>query len=182
MSKPKRTKTQRRLAGWKFLNGFMVTSKYVVAELPATIMVIIKHNDWFPSVTQTVSVSTGFSMFCLTILISIICMAKKEETFKKVSPFIVAASYLIVFGVVALFLASILSDFGFLLLFTGVGMAVAVIEDTVQRNVIKKRVEYWSGVLSDAGLNEQENNDKAKKAADVKRAKEEAKLQEQAIE
>jgi len=172
--KPKKTKTQKKLSGWKFLHGFLLGSKYVVAELPATIMVIVKHNEWFPSVTQTVSVSTGFSMFCITILVSVLCMAKKEETFKKLSPFLTASIYLIIFGVISLFLASIFYDFGWLLLFTGVGMVVAVIEDTVDRNAVQEKITYWNGVLSDAGLNSKENDLKKKKQADVQKAKEEA--------
>ena len=179
---PRKTKTQRKLAGWKFLRGFMKGSKYVVAETPAAVMVAVNHKDWFPTVTQTVSVSTGFSMFCITILLSVFLIGKKSETYKKISPFLTAAIYLIIFGVICLFLSSILTDLGWLLLYTGIGMVVAVCEDTLERNAVSKKVEYWNGVLSEAGLNDKENNEKAKKAADVKKAKDEAKAVYQAVE
>ena len=172
--KPKRTKTQKKLTALKALDGFMIGSKYVVAELPATIMVIVKHNDWFPTVTQTVSVSTGFSMFCITILVSLFCMARKEETYKKISPFLTAAIYLIIIGVICLFMASILSDLGWLCLYTGVGMVVAVVEDMVEKNVVKEKIKYWSSVLASAGLDTKETDEKARKEADIKKAREEA--------
>ena len=172
--KPKRTKTQNRLAGWKFLRGFMVGSKYVVAEVPAAVMIAVNHRDWFPNVTQTVSVSTGFSMFCLTTFVSLICIWKKEETYKKISPFITAAIYLIIFGLICLFMANILYDLGMLCAYTGAGMIVAVCEDTLEKNVVEKKVTYWQGVLSAAGLNIKENKEKEKKEADIRKAKEEA--------
>ena len=172
--KPKRTKTQNRLAAWKFLDDFMEVSKYVVAELPALIMVLVKHQDWFPTKTQTVSVSMGLSMFCLTIFISVIAIAKKEEILKKVNLFIVAAFYLIMIGITCLFLANILTDFGWLCVYTGAGMCIAVVEDVVDKVKVKERVNYWNGILSAAGLNIKENKQNAKKEADIRKAKEEA--------
>ena len=163
--KPKRTKTQKKLTGWKFLRGFMATSKYVVAELPATIMIIVQHNDWFPTVTQTVSVSMGFSMFCITVLVSLFCIANKEKTFKKISPFITAAVYFVIAGIVLLFMSKIANDLGWLCVYTGIGMIIAVVENTVEKNVVSKKVDYWSGVLSEAGLNNKENEYKKKKQA-----------------
>ena len=172
--KPKRTKTQKKLTAWKFLRGFMIGSKYIVAELPATIMVIVQHNDWFPTVSQTVSVSMGFSMFCITVLASVFCIAKKSETYEKISPFITAAIYLIIAGVIALFMANIMTDLGWLCVYTGAGMVVAVVEDTVEKRVVKKQVEHWEKVLTEAGLNVKQTNEKAKLNADIERAREEA--------
>lgn len=172
--KPKKTKTQKRLAGWKFLGGFMHVTKYLVAETPAAIMVAVKHNDWFQTSTQTASISTGLAMFMITIAISVVLIGKREEILKKVSPFLVAALYMIIFGLIAIFFAKVLYDFGFLLLFTGIGMVTAVVEDTTERNAVNKKIEYWSGVLADAGLNDKDNEARAKRNADVKTAKEEA--------
>ena len=172
--KPKRTKTQNRLTGWKILRGFMIGSKYVVAELPATIMVIVQHNEWFPTVTQTVSVSTGFIMFCITVLVSVFCIAKKSETYEKLSPFLTSAIYLIIFGTIALFMSNIINDLGWLCVYTGVGMVVAVAEDTLEKTVVKNKVDYWSSVLASAGLNVKETEQQKRKEADIKKAKEEA--------
>lgn len=181
-TKPKKTKTQKKLTAWKALRGFMIGSKYVVAELPATIMVIVQHNDWFPTVTQTVSVSTGFSMFCITILISVFCIAKKSDTYDKISPFITAAIYMVIVGVICLFMSSIINDLGWLCVYTGIGMIIAVVEDTLEKKVVKKKVDYWSGVLASAGLNVKETEDRARREADVKRAKKEAQETYQAVE
>lgn len=170
----KKTKTQKKLTAWKTVDWSMRLSKYVVAETPATVMVAVKHSEWFTDVTQTACVSTGFAMFVSTVLATVLCIAKKEETFKKVSPFVTAAIYLIVAGMICLFMAKILLDLGWLLVFTGGGMVAAVTEDTVEKRAVKKKVEYWSGVLSDAGLNEKENRKKAKRQSDVMRAKQEA--------
>ena len=173
--KPKMTKTQKRLAGWKFLKGFMHGSKYVVAETPVTVMAIVEHNEWFnQSSTKAASVSTGLGMFIVTVIVTLWCIVNKEKTFKKISPFITAAIYLIIFGGICLFLQSILFDLGMLLLFTGVGMVVAVVEDTVEKNAVQGRVDYWNGVLSDAGMNRKENEQKKKREADIRRAREEA--------
>lgn len=172
--KPKRTKTQNILNGWKTLDWTLRLSKYVVAELPATIMVLVQHNDWFPTKTQTVSVSTGFAMFCATVLASVFCIAKKSKTYEKISPFITAAIYLIIFGIIALFMANIFSDLAWLCIYTGAGMVVAVVEDTVEQRVVRKKVERWEKVLTEAGVNVKQTQEKAKFEADVQRAQQEA--------
>ena len=173
--KPKMTQTQKRLAGWKFLKGFMHGSKYVVAETPVTVMAIVEHNEWFnQSSTKAASVSTGLGMFIVTVIVTLWCIVNKEKTFKKISGFITAAIYLVVFGGICLFLQSIIFDLGWLCIYTGAGMILAVVEDTVERNAVQKKVDYWNGVLSDAGMNRKENEQKKKREADVRRAKAEA--------
>lgn len=172
--KPKRTKSEKILTAWKVLRGFMIGSKYVVAELPATIMVIVKHSEWFPTVTQTVSVSMGFSMFCITILISLFCIAKKSETYDKLSPFITASIYMVIAGAIMLFMANIINDLGWLCVYTGVGMIVAVAEDTVERRVVRKKVEEWEAVLTQAGINSSQINKENRMRQNVERAKREA--------
>ena len=178
--KPKMTKTQKRLAGWKFLKGFMHGSKYVVAETPVTVMTIVQHKEWFEkSATQSASISTGLAIFILVVLGSVICIVKKEQTYKKISPFITAAIYLIIFGMIGLFMASVWRDLAWTCIYTGAGMVAAVVEDTVEKNAVQGKVDYWNGVLSDAGMNQKENKEKQKRKADVRRAKAEA---QQAIE
>ena len=172
--KPKRTKTQNILNGWKTLDWTLKISKYIVAEIPATVMVIVQHKDWFPTKTQTVSVSTGFAMFCATILLSVFCIAKKSKTYEKISPFITAAIYLIIFGVIALFMANIFTDLAWLCIYTGAGMVAAVVEDTVDQRVVQKKVERWENVLAQAGINVKQTQERAKFESDVQRAKEEA--------
>ena len=181
--KPKKTKTEKELAGWKFLRGFMHGSKYVVAETPVTVMALVEHEEWFTqSATKAASISSGLAMFIITVIVTLWCIVNKEKTFKKISPFITAAIYLIVGGGICLFLQSILFELGMLFLFTGAGMLIAVAEDTVERNAVQGKIDELEKVLTAAGLNSKENRKKEKLDAKIKRAKQEAEAIRRAVE
>ena len=126
------------------------------------------------------SLGLGFGMLILTVLVTILGIAKRDEVVKKfISPLFYFAGLLALWGFSLLFLARIASEFGYMLLWICLGLISGASADQVNRSKVQKEVVFYKKLIVDVGLDKKTEKKKlikklAKEEADRIKAEREA--------
>ena len=170
MVKKPKIKTIQMYKKWR--NGKYALYAGAVASplVPATIVTLINWEEWFD--TASYSLPYGFASLILTVVIAIVGILNSETIFKKadVALFCLAGLFMCV-GLTCLFLASLLSQMGFMWLYVGAGLLASGACVEVENRVFEPKIALYKEVIK-------ENNLTKRTQADVdikKQAKEDAK-------
>lgn len=166
MAKKPKIKSQTRSAYNKLraIKWSLYGGTYVLPLVPAAVMVGVNWESWVAQTRNGWSLGLGFGMLLLTIFITILGIAKKDEVINKVaSPLFYFAGVLGLWAFSLLFLASIAHEFGLMLLYTCAGLLAGATADQVNRSYIKKEVAFYKKLIIDSGLDKKEEERKLKK-------------------
>ena len=166
MAKKVKLKSQTRSAynKWRTLKWSLYGGTYTLPLVPAMVMVGVNWDEWVAQSRNAWSIGLGFGMLLLTVFITILGIAKKDEFVKKfVSPLFYFGGILALWGFSLLFLARIASAFGYMLLWTCLGLLGGAIADQVNRSLVQKEVIYYKKLIIDVGLDEKTEKRKLQK-------------------
>lgn len=169
------THTEKVYSRYKWGHRGLWVSKYLLSVTPATIQVGVNWNEWFNGYSAP-QIASGFASMLVSVIMSIYLITKKDKDFTdKFSPLFAVCLCLGMFGVSSLFLASLFSEFGYMLLYTCAGVLAGASADQVDKSIITPRRDEYASIMKEAGLNKNEN----KRLAKVEQAKKEkAELEE----
>lgn len=146
---------------WKFARYSLKTSTYLLPLVPEGIILGINWNEWFSS-QQGWSIGLGFGSLLVTIFVTILGIAKRDEFFNKnVSALFYLSGLMAMWAVVLMFLASIANQFGIMLLYTSMGICAGAVCDQVNRMVVIPESEWYKKMIIEVGLNPKEEKRKA---------------------
>ena len=150
---------------------------YAAPLVPVVTMVGINWQEWFIESKNGIHVATGFIMLIVSTLLTYLSIAKKKNLLKEVSAFWNVAIIIICWAVSLLFLSSILSDLGFMLLYIGFGLVGSAIMDETEARVIEPKYEFYKGLVTEYGLDKREVRKQEKLNAKRVQAQKEAELE-----
>lgn len=167
-----RTKTEKEYLKLKAGSVALNCGTFVCPLIPGTIITCINAEEWFSS--KPYAVGLGFASLLLTMIISVLMVVKKSDTFKNVSKLWGATLIMVMLGISFMFLSEVAGNLGMMFLATAGGLLGSSTCHEVDKIVVKPRLEYKKMVMNEAGLNRKEVAKKLKLEQDIKRAKEEA--------
>ncbi len=150
---------------------------YAAPFVPMVVMTGINWDEWFIQSKSGIHVATGFIMLIVSTLLTYLSIAKKKNLLEKVSAFWNVAIIVICWAVSLLFLSSILSDLGFMLLYIGFGVIASACMDEVEARIIEPKYQEYKQLVSDYGLDKREVRKKEKEIQRRKQAEQEAELE-----
>jgi hypothetical protein len=168
----KRTRTEKEYLKLKAGSVALNSGVFLCPIIPGTIITCINAEKWFAA--KPYSIGLGFATLLLTMVMAILMVVKKSDTFKNVSKLWGSAILMVMLGVSFMFLAEVAGNLGMMFLATAGGIAGSGICNEVDKLVLKPKLEHKKLVIEGAGLNRKENAKKLKLEQDIKRAKEEA--------
>ncbi|MCK9577608.1 MAG: hypothetical protein M0R51_17010 [Clostridia bacterium] len=173
MAKKTKIKSQTRSAynKWRTLKWSLYGGTYTLPLVPAMVMVGVNWDEWVAQSRNAWSIGLGFGMLLLTVFITILGIAKKDEVINKIaSPLFYFAGILALWAFSLLFLSRIASEFGYMLLWTCLGLLAGASADQVNRSLVKKELAFYKKLIVDVGLDSKTEKRKLQKQL----AKEEA--------
>lgn len=166
MAKKVKSKTKTKFRKWKAAKYSLYAGTYLLPLTPAVVITGVNWNEWFNK-ENSWSIGMGFGMLLLTVLITIIGVAKRDKILnEKVSSLYYLAAVLACWAVVLMFLASIANQFGYMLLYTCFGLLGGATCDQVRKSKVDGEVLFYKELLIENGLdaNERKRAEKREKA------------------
>lgn len=178
MSKEKKKMSTLHKRNWLKVGKFSLKGgAYAAPLVPVGIEVGINWNEWFVQSKSGIHVASGFIMLIISTLLTYFSIAKKKNLLKEVSAFWNVAIIVICWAISLLFLSSILSDLGFMLLYIGFGLIASATMDEVEERVIEPKYEFYRGLVTEYKLDKREVRKEQKKQEKIDQAKVEAELE-----
>lgn len=172
MKKRIQTKTQKKYQALKTTKWCLYAGTYVVPLIPSAVLVGINWDNWFNQ--DKWSIGIGFGMLLITILTTILGIAKKDKFLNaKVSSLYYLAGLMALWGITLLFLASIANQFGSMLLYTACGLVGGSTCDQINKSYVSKKIDFYKSVLKDSGLYKEDIKKQLAYEKALKEAKEE---------
>lgn len=169
MAKKQKSPTISAYKKWKLTGSAFWLGKYLLPITPATVITAINWNDWF--VDAGASLPMGFASLLISVLVTIISIAKKDDLVEKnVSSLFFIAGIMAVWAISFMFLANILQQMGQMLLFTVAGIVGGGITDQLDMKLAKPRIAEYKKLIEENGLDKRSQ----KKIVREQKAKEEA--------
>lgn len=148
----KKNKVKSKYIKWKVAKVSLHAGTYVCPLVPAGIMIGINWHKWFNSSNQW-SIGLGFGSLLLSALITIIGVAKRDEVINKnVSSLFYLAAVMACWAISLMFLASIANQFGYMLLYTAMGLIGGATCDQINRMKVNKEVALYQGAFNDSNM------------------------------
>lgn len=145
--------TVRKYKAYRNAHYALKVVPYPTAIAPFAIQLGLNWNVWFPGDKDGTTVGIGLAMALLTTLLSVLAIAKKDSEFmKKVGPFVSVGFAFLAWGAVCLFLASVLTELGKMLIYSGCGILAAAVEDAVDKAVVKEKYLFMKDLADSKGL------------------------------
>lgn len=174
MAKEK-SKTKSSYRKWNTVKWSLYAGTYTLPLVPAGIVTGVNWNEWFNK-ENSWSIGLGFGMLLITVLITIIGVAKRDKIMsEKVSSLYYLAAVLACWAIVLMFLASIANQFGYMLLYTCFGLLGGATCDQVRKSKVDGEVEFYKQLLIDNGLLESERRKRQRQELARREAQNEAK-------
>lgn len=171
--KTKKTPTQKKYSSWKTTKYVLKASTYVVPLVPEGIILGINWNEWF-TVSNSWSIGLGFGSLLVTIMVTILGIAKRDDVVKEnISPMFYLAGLMAMWAVSLMFLASIAQNFGTMLLYTAAGICGGATCDQINKTVVAEKVKMYKEILVEVGLDKENNKLEELKEQALKEAKKE---------
>ena len=175
MKKRIKSKTKSSYNKWNTAKWSLYAGTYVLPLTPAAIITGVNWNEWFNK-ENSWSIGLGFGMMLITVLITIIGVAKRDKIMsEKVSSLYYLAAILACWAIVLMFLASIANQFGYMLLYTCFGLIGGATCDQVRKSKVDGEVQFYKELMIETGLDERENKRRERKEKARKEAIEEQK-------
>lgn len=172
---PSTLKTYRR---WKALKTTLHISTYTLPVIPAGVMVGLNWEEWIAQTGNGWSLGLGFGSLLVALIITIVGVAKKDKILsEKVSPLFYLAGALCIWAISFMFLASIMDEFGKMLLYTSFGLIGSASADQVAKVVIKPQVDFYKKLVEENGLDPRLVAKEKRRQAKIEKAKAEAKAE-----
>lgn len=155
--------TLKEYKKWRNIHYSLKVLPYPTIAVPFAVEMGLNWDSWFgESVPWTVP--TGFVMALLSTILSILAISKKDsELMKKIGPFASVGLAFLAWGVVCLCLASVLTEFGYLLVYSGLSILGAAVEDAVDNAVVEEKYQYMKKLADTNGLSKKGEWMKSKK-------------------
>lgn len=171
---PKTVKNYRK---WRNGHYSLQVGQYVVAAAPETIMTIVNWEDWSAQCGNKYSLGIGFTTAMIGILTTTFAIAKKEKVFKsKLSTYFSTAIIVVIFAIACMFLAKLLTEFGYMLMCVAGGLLGAAACEYVDTTVVEPNTQEYKKLIDENGFNSRLENKKKIKAEREALAKQEAKI------
>ena len=166
--KPK-SKTLSSYRGLKVGKVALYTGVFACPITPATIITLINWEEWFAKSDK--SLPFGFASLLVTVVVAIVGAIKSDTVLKKVD---IALYYLggllMCIGITCLFFASLLSQMGYMWLYTGAGVLASGACLTVEKKVVSPSLQFYKGLVEENFVDKKTR----KKQEKIERAKKEA--------
>lgn len=175
MAKKNKSKTKTSYNKWNTAKWSLYAGTYILPLTPAAIITGVNWEEWFTR-ENSWSIGLGFGMMLVTVLITIIGVAKRDKIMtEKVSSLYYLAAILACWAIVLMFLASIANQFGYMLLYTCFGLLGGATCDQIRKSKVDGEVEFYKQLLIDNGLIESERRRKERQELAKQEAEKEAK-------
>lgn len=180
MPKEKKKMSTLRKRNWLKVGRYGIKGgTYAAPIIPVIAMIGINWDEWFIKSRSGVFVGFGFLMLIVSTLLTYLSIAKKKMLFEKISAFWNVTIIVICWAVSLLFLSSIASQLGFILLYIGFGTLASAILDETEERVIEPKYEFYKGLVTEYGLDKKEVRKQAKLEEKRKQAQMEAEIESQ---
>lgn len=155
MAKAKtKSKTLATYKRYRALKWGLYSSVYALPLVPASVLTAINWDEWVAQTGNSWSLGLGFGSLLLSLLITILAVAKKDKFLKDLlSPVFYIALILGVWSVSFLLLSSILHNFGQMLLFTSLSLIVSGGADQVRTKLVEPQLSFYKDLVVTNKLN-----------------------------
>ena len=141
------------------------------------IMTGINWNEWFVQSRSGVFVGFGFLFTIISTLLTYLSIAKQKKIIEKLSGFWNTAIIVICWAIALLFLSSIASQLGYILLYIGFSLIASAVMDETETRLVEPKYQEYKQLVSDYGLDKREVRKKEKELQRRKQAEQEAELE-----
>lgn len=175
MAKEK-SKTKSSFNKWRFAKWSLYIGTYLSPLLPASILTVSNWNKWFKLSDNKLSIGMGFVSLMISVIITIIGVAKRDSILKeKISPLFYLSLVIACWAISLMFLASIANEFGNMLLYTSFGLVGGATCDQINKSKVIKEVNFYYQTLIDNGLLIKQQKEKERREKIKAQAESEAK-------
>lgn len=145
--------TVKKYKKYKNLHRGLKAASYGACLVPFGIELGVHWNEWFKPSDGQISIGVGFGMLLVSTLATLVAVMKKDEEFmKKYSPLFYVAVIVSLWAGSFMFLSSIMSEMGQMLLYTAIGVAVGAVTDEVNTLSVKPQYEKYEKLINEYGL------------------------------
>lgn len=176
MKKKIKSKTISKYRKLKITSYLLKAGTYMCPFIPATIITYVNFDSWFIENNNGLSIGFGFGSLLISILITIIGVMKRDDFLKEnISALFSMTVILACWGISFLFLASIANQFGYMLLYSCLGLIGSATCDQINKTKISKDISFYKELISENDLDAKERKRKEKKEKARQEALNEAK-------
>lgn len=175
MARKEKSATKSAYRKWNAAKWSLYCGTYACPLVPAVAITAVHWEEWFQKDSGW-SIGLGFGSLLLTVLLTIIGVAKRDKILnEKVSSLYYLSGILACWAIVLMFLASIANQFGYMLLYTAMGLLGGATCDQIRKSKVDSEVMFYRELICDVGLDDRlrKRNEKREKAR--REAEEEAK-------
>lgn len=161
--KKQKSITKSSYKKWKAIKYTLYGGTYVCPLIPAVVITGLNWSDWFAG-DNSWSIGLGFGSLLLSVIVTIVGITKRDKILSdKVSPLYSFAVILACWAIVLLFLASITSQLGYMMLYTCLGLAGGATCDQARKLKVDKEVDFYKQLVIDNDLDEKLRKQKEKR-------------------
>ena len=178
MAKERKKMSTLHKRNWLRLGSFGCKgATYASPAVAVSILVGINWNEWFVQSRSGVFVGFGFLFTIISTLLTYFSIAKQKKLIEKLSAFWNVAIIVICWAIALLFLSSIASQLGYILLYIGFSLIASAIVDETETRLIEPKYEFYKGLVTEYGLDKREVRKQEKLNAKRVQAQKEAELE-----
>lgn len=177
MAKKQIPTTVKNYRKWTFGHYVAQGGEYVVAALPETIMTIVKWEEWSAQCGNKYSLGVGFTTAMIGVIASVIAVAQKQKVFKnKLTSYVAIALIITIFAIACMFLARLLTEFGYMLMCCAGGLLGAASLEITDQKVIEPNAAEYKKLYDENGFNKRAVKKNERTAQRLETAKKEARI------
>lgn len=151
----KKSQTLKSCEKWQGARVSLYVAKYLAPVLPATVISLVNWEEWFAQTSW--SLPYGLATLIIAILSTVIGITKKDKLVEtKVSPIFFIALIMSIWGIAFLFLANIMQEVAYMLLWTCLGILASATADEVNTQVVEPRIEEYKTLIVENGLSKKQ--------------------------
>lgn len=175
MAKKVKSATKSTYNKWRVASYSLKSLTYLLPLAPEATMLGLKWEE-YTTKSNSWSLGLGFSSLLLTVIVTIVGIAKRDKFItKKVSSLFYLAILMAMWAVVLMFLAKIAYSLGYMFLFTSLGVCGGGICDQINKSKVSPEVTWYREMIKEVGLDNKENKRKLKREKARLEAEREAK-------
>ena len=128
-------------------------STYLFAVVPFFAELGVNYQAWFGNESTAPSIGMGFGMLIASTVLTILAVVKKDEEFmKKFSPLFYIAVIFLAWAAAFMFLSSIMSEMGKMLMYAACGILAGAISDESEETLVEPKYRLYKELAHNSGL------------------------------
>lgn len=152
-NKPQDSATIKQYKKYRNAHYALKVAPFPTVLTPFAVELGFNWGEWFGEGKDNTSIGLGLAMAIVTTVLSVLAIVKKDsELMKKIGAFVSVGIMFLAWGAICILLASVLTELGTLLLYSGAGIIGAAVEESVDKAVVKEKYEFMLDLVNKNGL------------------------------